>query len=159
MGCHSLLQRIFLTQGLNLGLLHCRQILYGLSPEADYNVICLDLTLMACWRGPFSQFCAINSNSMPSEVLLGEKCFSVLSSCNVPPFINGFFNLVLKISPWFSSFWFYITEVQASSDPIQRTLAYFKRIPKEGGTWVFQLNHQGPFLFSEAFVYSFANCR
>ena len=26
--CHSLLQRIFLTQGLNLGLLHCRWILY-----------------------------------------------------------------------------------------------------------------------------------
>ena len=29
--CHSLLQRIFLTQGSNLGLLHCRQILYHLS--------------------------------------------------------------------------------------------------------------------------------
>ena len=27
--CHSLLQRIFLTQGLNPGLLHCRQILYS----------------------------------------------------------------------------------------------------------------------------------
>ena len=27
-GCHSLLQGIFLTQGLNLGLLHCRRILY-----------------------------------------------------------------------------------------------------------------------------------
>ena len=27
-GCHSLLQRIFLTQGMNPGLLHCRQILY-----------------------------------------------------------------------------------------------------------------------------------
>ena len=26
--CHSLLQRIFLTQRSNLGLLHCRQILY-----------------------------------------------------------------------------------------------------------------------------------
>ena len=26
--CHSLLQRIFLTHGRNLGLLHCRQILY-----------------------------------------------------------------------------------------------------------------------------------
>ena len=26
-GSHSLLQGIFLTQGLNLGLLHCRQIL------------------------------------------------------------------------------------------------------------------------------------
>ena len=30
-GCHSLLQDIFLTQGLNPGLLHCRQILYHLS--------------------------------------------------------------------------------------------------------------------------------
>ena len=30
-GSHSLLQGIFLTQGLNLGLLHCRQILYCLS--------------------------------------------------------------------------------------------------------------------------------
>ena len=27
-GCHALLQGIFLTQGLNLGLLHCRWILY-----------------------------------------------------------------------------------------------------------------------------------
>ena len=26
-GCHFLLQGIFLTQGLNLGLLHCRQTL------------------------------------------------------------------------------------------------------------------------------------
>ena len=30
-GCHSLLQGIVLTQGLNLGLLHCKQILYCLS--------------------------------------------------------------------------------------------------------------------------------
>ena len=30
-GCHSLLQGIFPTQGSNLGLLHCRQILYHLS--------------------------------------------------------------------------------------------------------------------------------
>ena len=30
-GCHFLLQGIFPTQGLNLGLLHCRQILYRLS--------------------------------------------------------------------------------------------------------------------------------
>ena len=31
MGCHVLLQGIFLTQGSNLGLLHCRQILYYLN--------------------------------------------------------------------------------------------------------------------------------
>ena len=32
-GCHSLLQAIFLTQGSNPGLLHCRQILYCLSHQ------------------------------------------------------------------------------------------------------------------------------
>ena len=32
-GCRSLLQRIFLTQGSNLGLLYCRQILYHLSHQ------------------------------------------------------------------------------------------------------------------------------
>ena len=31
MGRHSLLQEIFLTQGLNLALLNCKQILYHLS--------------------------------------------------------------------------------------------------------------------------------
>ena len=32
-GGHSLLQRIFPTQGMNPGLLHCRQILYSLSQQ------------------------------------------------------------------------------------------------------------------------------
>jgi len=32
-GCHSLLQGIFPTRGSNLGLLHCRQILYQLSHQ------------------------------------------------------------------------------------------------------------------------------
>ena len=32
-GSHSLLQGIFLTQGSNLGLLKCRQILYHLSHQ------------------------------------------------------------------------------------------------------------------------------
>ena len=32
-GCHFLVQGIFLTQGSNLGLLHCRQILYILSHQ------------------------------------------------------------------------------------------------------------------------------
>ena len=35
--CHSLLQRIFPTQRLNLGLLHCRQILYHLSYREDLS--------------------------------------------------------------------------------------------------------------------------
>ena len=46
-GSHSLLQGVFLTQGSNLGLLHCRQILYHLShqgtPVYSYNAILFDL--------------------------------------------------------------------------------------------------------------------
>ena len=34
-GCHALLQGIFLTQGLNLGLPHCGQILYRLSHQGS----------------------------------------------------------------------------------------------------------------------------
>ena len=34
-GCHFLLQGIFLTQGLNLGLQHCRQIFYPLSQQGS----------------------------------------------------------------------------------------------------------------------------
>ena len=35
LGCHSLLQGIFLTQESNPGLLPCRQILYYLSPQGS----------------------------------------------------------------------------------------------------------------------------
>ena len=34
-GCHALLEGIFLTQGLNPGLRHCRQILYHLSHQGS----------------------------------------------------------------------------------------------------------------------------
>ena len=34
-GCHFLLQGIFPTQGLNLGILHCRQMLYPLSHQGS----------------------------------------------------------------------------------------------------------------------------
>ena len=37
-GSHSLLQGIFLTQGSNLGLLHCRQILYRLSHQGSPRI-------------------------------------------------------------------------------------------------------------------------
>ena len=34
-GCRFLLQGIFLTQGLNPGFLHCRQLLYNLTPQGS----------------------------------------------------------------------------------------------------------------------------
>ena len=42
-GCHALLQGIFLTQGLNSGLLHCRQTLYHLNHQGSQ--ICLENAL------------------------------------------------------------------------------------------------------------------
>ena len=39
MGSHSLLQGIFLTQGSNPGLPHCRQILYHLSHQESPRIL------------------------------------------------------------------------------------------------------------------------
>ena len=38
-GCHFLFQEIFLTLGLNPGLLHCRQMLYRLSHQGSKYVV------------------------------------------------------------------------------------------------------------------------
>ena len=38
-GCHFLLQVLFLSQGSNLCLLHCRQILYHLSHKGSSNIV------------------------------------------------------------------------------------------------------------------------
>ena len=45
MGCHFLLQRIFLTQKSNPDFLHCRQILYWLSYKGSYafKTVCPNL--------------------------------------------------------------------------------------------------------------------
>ena len=48
MGCHFLLQGIFLTQGLNLGLPHCRQTLYHLSPQGSPFTFHFSFTFDLC---------------------------------------------------------------------------------------------------------------
>jgi len=70
-GCHSLLQGIFPTQGLNLGLLHCRQI-YHLSNQGSpyiyrcvlsilHTVVCISEKAMAphtstlAWETPWME--------------------------------------------------------------------------------------------------------
>ena len=51
-GCHFLLQGIFLIQGSNLGLLHCRQFLYPLSHQGSrcMNLFELRFSLDICPR-------------------------------------------------------------------------------------------------------------
>ena len=56
-GCHSLLQGIFLTQGSNLGLLHYRQILYQLSYEGSLQMYLL--------FNKYDQFCS-------TSIIIGE---------------------------------------------------------------------------------------
>ena len=51
MGGHFLLQGIFPTWGLDLGLLHCRQVLHRLSCVAGWRGdMCF--TLGSCWGSP-----------------------------------------------------------------------------------------------------------
>ena len=65
-GCHSLLQRIFLTQGLNLGLLHCSQILYSLSHLGSLEDLILYLNIIIT-----AHSCLIGS--LPFPILLMRK--------------------------------------------------------------------------------------
>ena len=68
MDCHFLLQGIFLTQGSNLGLPHCRQMLYRLSHQGSpgkNDIICFkigDLALFSGWKLCFTValFCVIS---------------------------------------------------------------------------------------------------
>ena len=48
-GCHFLLQGIFLTQGFDPALLHCRQILYHLSYQGSlvtWLLVCLEYEIL-----------------------------------------------------------------------------------------------------------------
>ena len=48
LGCHFLLEGIFLTQGLNPGLWHCRQILYCLSHQGSLLLpLCVPLNFFS----------------------------------------------------------------------------------------------------------------
>ena len=66
MGSLSLLQGIFLTQGLNLGLLHCRWILYQLSHQDTkedlyFNTLLKGLAGIGGWRGAVLVFAEMNA--------------------------------------------------------------------------------------------------
>ena len=56
MGCHALLQGIFLTNGLNPGLLHCRHICWHLSLQGSPHIVGTNLIVtewMSRWMSQF----------------------------------------------------------------------------------------------------------
>ena len=63
-GCHFLLQRIFPTQGLNQGLLHCRQMLYHLSHRGS-----LFLCEIACKQLPLAVLSSVPSPKLKERAI------------------------------------------------------------------------------------------
>ena len=78
-GCHFLLQRIFPTQGLNLGLPHCKQTLYHLSYQGKlkYTYIFISHTYislcseMSGGGGGLVDFCNPMDHSLPGSSVPG----------------------------------------------------------------------------------------
>ena len=87
-GCRSLLQGIFPTQELNLGLLHCRQILYRLSYREDPS----SLEAPSNWR--CNQLFQKDTRHAP--VPLPETIFSGKHSSPIPTPSNLFSNDICR---------------------------------------------------------------
>ena len=62
--CHSLLQGIFWIQGLNLSLLHCRQILNCLSHLVRPQAICFIHHLATGYHPSYPQFNDIQKKTL-----------------------------------------------------------------------------------------------
>ena len=93
MSCHSLLQGIFPTQGLNLGLLHCRQILYHLSHQGSPACVSRTLnypasSLAATTRLEASSVLAVAGSLLPTCSLLFSSSAPHVGS--PPPFFPSF---------------------------------------------------------------------
>ena len=79
-GCHFLLQEVFLTQGLNLGLLHCRQILYPLSHHGSLCTWLLEKTKVLTIQTFVSKVISLLFNTLSRFViafLLRSKCLLI----------------------------------------------------------------------------------
>ena len=83
-GSHALLERIFPTQGLNLGLLNCRQILYQLSHQGCLiSYVCKYITfLITLWDERLATlFQAHRIIGVPRATLRGLVLLSLASTC------------------------------------------------------------------------------
>ena len=73
-GCHFLLQSVFLTQGLNLGLLHFRWIIYHLNYQG-YNYCCQMASWLASILGrwkPKEWVCAAGQENLMPRMLSSD---------------------------------------------------------------------------------------
>ena len=93
-GCHFLLQRIFPTQGLNLGLLHCRQMLYPLSHQGRQvktEKFVPSPVMAQLWRRDQGQ--VLNSQFLSCNKYLGAATHHSLCVLSLSLFFIYFFSL------------------------------------------------------------------
>ena len=82
-GCHSLLWGICPTQGLNLGLLHCRQIPYHLSHQTHilFVVVVIGvIDLQLSWTSA----CATLKSQCSSAAVEDEKTIKICPKSHLP---------------------------------------------------------------------------
>ena len=82
-GCHFLLQGLFLTQRSNLGLQHCRQMLYPLSHQGSYQAFPItvvpliisrsNISSVQFSRSVVSDFCSLVDCSLLGSSVHGES--------------------------------------------------------------------------------------
>ena len=100
-GCHFLLQVLFLIQGSNLCLLHCRQILYHLSHKGSSNIEeeKLKFSITSCCFCLHNSACSLQSLDHVGHVVSESGDLTVLGTraylthpcpalCNCPALTN-----------------------------------------------------------------------
>ena len=132
-GSHSLLQEIFLTQGLNLGLLYCRQILYHLSYQG--SPLCTrqfsavqSLSRVRLFGTPWIAACQASlsiTNSRSSLKLMSIKlvmpsshlilCHPLLLLPPIPPSIRVFSNVSTLRMRW-PKYWSFSFSISPSKE-------------------------------------------
>ena len=129
-GSLSLLQGIFPTQGLNPGLLHCRQILYHLShkgsPDSTISQSVQSLSYVRLFATPWITACQASLSITNSQILLklmsiepvmpsNHLCPPLLLPPPIPPSIRLFSNESTLRMNW-PKYWSFSFSISPSSE-------------------------------------------
>ena len=83
-GCHFLLQGILLTQGSNLGLLHCRQILYHLSHQGNRKKRGISALPLPSSAGSLESPTAAGGGPVRQRTMCASVCVCVVENTHHP---------------------------------------------------------------------------
>ena len=114
--CHFLLQRIFPIQGLNPGLLHCRQVLYPLSYEASPVCIYLqNVDLAKCCHQQVPNYGGMLPKQISKRLYVFPWSICVLKSQFLLK--NQFLNISIAQWLWSTQFCYKISHSKINMGP------------------------------------------